>query len=379
MIAADLPIQRPSTARLLIVDPQGRIVDTLRTQLIEAIRPGDVIVANDAATLPASLRAVHERAGAPIEVRLSARRSLDPEDVRLLDVVVFGAGDHRTRTEDRPPPPALRAGDRLRFRDVTAVIEALLDHPRFVRIAFEASPAVVWRLLARDGRPIQYAHMRDSLALWDVWTPIAALPAAFEPPSAGFAIDWQFLAQLRAKGATFVTLTHAAGISSTGDRELDRRLPFDEPYFIPHATARAIAEAQAQRRRVIAIGTTVTRALEHAAGRDGIVRSGPGLANQRLGHATRLRSVDAILSGTHEVGTSHYELLRAFIDDDVLRAVNATLETAGYRTHEFGDSILIEADPRRAYRQPAVREQQAALAIVGARLRNLAPTPCEAY
>ena len=108
MIAADVPTQRPTTARLLIVDAQGRIVDTLRMRLIDAIRPGDVIVANDAATLPASLRAIHERTGANIELRLAARRSLEPDDIQVCAVVVFGEGDHRTRTENRLPPLQLR-------------------------------------------------------------------------------------------------------------------------------------------------------------------------------------------------------------------------------------------------------------------------------
>jgi len=94
---------------------------------------------------------------------------------------------------------------------------------------------------------------------------------------------------------------------------------------------------------VIALGTTVTRALEHAAS-GGPLRAGAGVADQRLGPHTRLRVVDAIISGTHEPGTSHYELLRAFASDDVLRRAGAELERAGYLTHEFGDTVLIEAN-----------------------------------
>ena len=92
----------------------------------------------------------------------------------------------------------------------------------------------------------------------------------------------------------------------------------------------------------MAIGTTVVRALEHAAARDGIVRPGEGLATQRIGPSTRLRIVDAILSGTHERGSSHYELLRAFADDALLGRIDAELEGHSYRTHEFGDSVFVE-------------------------------------
>ena len=97
---------------------------------------------------------------------------------------------------------------------------------------------------------------------------------------------------------------------------------------------------------MIAIGTTVVRALEHAALPHGRVRAGDGVATGRIGAGTRLRVADAIVSGTHEPGTSHYELLRAFQDDATLSAMARELEAHGYQTHEFGDFVL--ADARRA-------------------------------
>ena len=90
-----------------------------------------------------------------------------------------------------------------------------------------------------------------------MWTAIAGLPVAFEPPSAGFVLDWRTVAEVRAHGAGFATLTHAAGISPTGDVELDRRLPFDEPYRIPESTAFAIEGSKAPGGRIIAIGTAL--------------------------------------------------------------------------------------------------------------------------
>jgi S-adenosylmethionine:tRNA ribosyltransferase-isomerase len=140
----------------------------------------------------------------------------------------------------------------------------------------------------------------------------------------------------------FATITHAAGISSTGDEELDSLLPFDEPYRIPERTAAEISQTRASGGRIIAVGTTVVRALEDACSLNGEVRSGDGLATKRLGPTTRLCVVDAILSGTHEPGTSHYELLRAFLDDATLGRTSAELEAGEYRTHEFGDSVFIE-------------------------------------
>jgi S-adenosylmethionine:tRNA ribosyltransferase-isomerase len=350
VIAADQPVQRPAAAKLLHVDATGRIRNVPRSSLIDLLSSGDVVVANDAATLPASLRGVHAQTGAEIEVRLAARSSLASADVLRFHAIVFGAGDHRTRTEDRALPPPLEPGQRLQLGTLTAIIEQLLGHPRLIALRFDNSAAEVWAGLARHGRPIQYSHVSQALQLWDAWTSIAAQPVAYEPPSAGFVLDWQLLEEFASKGIEFATMTHAAGISSTGHPDLDRLLPFDEPYRIPAATAQAVRRASREGRRVVAIGTTVVRALEHSAMRFGAVVAGAGVANQRIGAHTRLRAVDAILSGTHEPGTSHYDLLRAFADESTLRRADRALEQGGFRTHEFGDSVLIFAPNARTGR-----------------------------
>jgi S-adenosylmethionine:tRNA ribosyltransferase-isomerase len=350
--AATLPLQRPRDARLLVIDSRGHIEHQPRTALLELLREGDCVIANDAATLPASLPGIHRRSGAQVEVRLAGRASLDPQDVQRFSAVVFGAGDFHTPTEARPMPPALMPRDRLTFGTMNATIVRLLDHPRLIELQFDGDAAAIWRTLAQHGRPVQYAHMQQALALWDVWTPIAAHPAAFEPPSAGFVLDWQTIDGMRARGIRFATLTHAAGLSSTGEEALDRRLPFDEPYRIPSGTAALIAATRARGRRVVAIGTTVVRALEHAASLTGIVPPGDGVATQRIGPNSQLRIVDVIVSGTHEPDTSHYALLRAFTDTLTLQCASEELDAHGYRTHEFGDSVWIER------RSCALREQR---------------------
>jgi S-adenosylmethionine:tRNA ribosyltransferase-isomerase len=347
VIAADKPIQRSADSKLLYVDAAGHVRSEPRASLIDLLRPGDVVIANDAATLPASLRGVHLQTGSEVEVRLAARASLDPEDVLRFHAIVFGPGDHRTRTEDRALPPPLVPGQRFRLGSLTAVVAELLGHPRLIALRFENSVAEVWAGLAREGQPIQYAHIPQSLQLWDVWTPIAAQPVAYEPPSAGFVLDWQLLAAFASRGIVFATITHAAGISSTGDAALDRLLPLDEPYRIPVTTELALRRACREGRRVIAIGTTVVRALEHSAARCGTVLAGDDIADQRIDTHTQLRVVDAILSGTHEPGTSHYELLHAFAGGSVLRRADRALDGGGFRTHEFGDSVLIERASER--------------------------------
>jgi S-adenosylmethionine:tRNA ribosyltransferase-isomerase len=337
MIGFDRPDRQP--ARLLAVEANGSMRHLPRSALASLFSAGDLVIANDAATLPASLDGVHAASGERIEVRLAAWVSV--RDPTRFVAIAFGAGDHRMRTEDRPPPPALSCGDKLLLGPLVAGVERVLDHPRLIALRFGGDRGAILAGLAFHGRPIQYAHIAEPLALWDIWTKIAADPLAFEPPSAGFALDWRTLAAWRQRGINFATLTHAAGISSTGDPRLDKRLPFDEPYNIPERTVAAIDKTKSTDGRIVAVGTTVVRALESAANIDGRAAAGCGVASGRIGRETRLRVVDAVLSGIHQPGESHFELLRAFANDAVLDRVSEALTRERYRAHEFGDSVLI--------------------------------------
>jgi S-adenosylmethionine:tRNA ribosyltransferase-isomerase len=350
MIAADRPVQRPADARLLIIDAAGTLTHAVRARWIDYLRRGDIVVANDAATLPASLSGIHARSGQRVELRLAAWRNDPALDLSLdeprFDALLFGAGDYHTRTEARALPPPVAPGDALVLGPLTARVVRTLGHPRLLRVQFAERSSAFWQGLAAHGRAIQYAHVPEPIALWDAWTTIASAPAAFEAPSAGFILDWREIATFPARGIGFATLTHAAGLSSTGDEALDARLPLDEWYRIPKRTAAAIDDARSRGGRVIAVGTTVVRALEDAADARGRVRAGTRRARGRIGRATTLRIVGALVTGTHEPGSSHHELLRAFADDGVLETAAVALESRGYRTHEFGDSMLVFSDAR---------------------------------
>src|SRR5262249_2362713 len=134
MIPASVPTQRPPDARLLVVDSEGQIRDMLRSSFPTLLRPGDIVVANDAATLPASISGVHKRTGRTVEVRLAGSESVFHEEIPQFFAVVFGEGNYRTPTERRPNPPELRPGDTLQLGPLIATVLQLRDHPRFVMI-----------------------------------------------------------------------------------------------------------------------------------------------------------------------------------------------------------------------------------------------------
>ena len=339
MTAATERRPRARDARLLVIDESGCVTHRTHRDLPSLLRRGDLVVANDAATVPASLTGVHVRTGADIEVRLTGSPSLWVG--AAFTAVIFGAGDYRTTTEERPAPPALQVDDLLVVASLHARVAAIHGHPRLIDLEFDQSPDATWEGIARHGRPIQYAHVPQPLAIWDTWSSIASRPVAFEAPSAGFVLDWSMLGDLRLHGIRFATLTHAAGISSTGDPELDARLPFDEPYSIPSSTAFLIELTKAEGGRVVAIGTTVVRALEDSARLTGHVIAGDAIATGRIGPDTELRIVDAIVSGVHEPGTSHNSLLRAFQDDAGIGRMWNEAESRGYQAHEFGDAVFI--------------------------------------
>lgn len=345
MRAADGP--RPTTLaeRLLVVDPGGSwLCDARVGDLPGFLGPRDLVVMNDAFTWPASLDA-RAASGARIELRLAA--DLDRLTYRAIALLLRGEDDRRLRTEDRADPPSLAVGEVLsldRGGGDVEVVETEPGEPRWLAIRFRCSTEEVASRILRAGRPIQYAHVTEPLALWDVQTPFAARPMAFEMPSAGRPLALPLLRDLRRRGVTIAFVSHAAGLSSTGRASLDARFPLPERFEVPRATAEAILQARARGGRVVAVGTSVVRSLESAALRappGSAIAEAQGITDLRIGAATRLRVVDGIFSGIHQPGESHHDLLQSFAPRRVLEGALAMAEREGYLHHEFGDSMLV--------------------------------------
>lgn len=338
--AAREPRHAPLEERLLWIDPRARrIGSTGFDALPRLLRRGDLLVVNDSATVPASLRA-HTETGLAIELRLVGRA----EDA-TWSAALFGDGDWRTPTEDRAPPPVLAEGASVFLQaGLQARITAVApETPRLVKLRFLASDDVLWAALYGSGKPVQYSYLSRELRLAEVQTPFSARPWSVEMPSAGRGLSWSLLLALRSAGVELAALTHAAGLSSIGDAGLDRLLPLPEPYELPHRTVQAIEAAKRRAGRVIAAGTTVVRALEGAHAEHGALRPGRGVTSLRIDRHHVPRVCDGILSGVHEPGSSHHDLLGAFAGEALLLAAHAEASRLGYLAHEFGDHTLVLA------------------------------------
>ncbi len=343
MRAASTP-RPPRELRILVVDgTTGETTVAPSTELASLFRRGDLLVVNDAATLPASLPGTTPR-GEALELRLMAQL-----DERVWVAGLFGEGDWRTRTEDRPPPPPVMVGDRLTLgHGLVALVRTLRpESSRMIEIALEARPdtdEALWSALYRAGRPVQYAHVPEPLALWDVQNVYAARPWALEMPSAGRSLTVATLLDLGRRGVEIARVTHAAGLSSIGDPVLDAMLPLPERYEVDDEVLEAVARTRKRGGRVVAIGTSAARALE------GRVRTTKraGVTDLRIGPGMRRAIVDGILTGVHEAGTSHHELLGAFVGPHVLEGALARAEAVGLLGHELGDAWLVWGEPRRS-------------------------------
>jgi S-adenosylmethionine:tRNA ribosyltransferase-isomerase len=353
MSPATHPPELRELIRLLLVDEaRSDVRDSAFGEIVQILRPGDLLVVNDAATLPAALRGqvwIDDDAHA-IELRLLGPRANDDGDEqdRRWRAVLLGAGDWRTDTDERPAPPLLEPGMILELLGGLRATIVSRDpaSARLIELCFEQGGPALYAQLYANGRPIQYSHLERDEQLWSFQTVFAGRPWAAEMPSAGRPLTAAMLSALRRRGIEIARLTHAAGLSATGDAQLDARLPLPERYELPPETAAAIERTRARGGRVIAVGTTVVRALESAA-RAGLTKGGSGETELIITAETPRLVVDGLLTGMHGPTESHYRLLQAFASQALLERAWALALELGYRSHEFGDlALLLPAESR---------------------------------
>lgn len=329
-IATRSRMQRPD-AKLLVVTPNAVLSKTIN-DLPQFLNKGDVLVVNDSATIPASLQG--HLGDTPVELRLATNLHHDFDSFEEWRTLIFEGGPSHLPTEMRAVPP-VSVGDLIYLsRYLTAeVIEVETD--RIIRIRFCNTHSVpLIRQLFKLGKPIQYSYMQDTLEVYAQQTIFAGPPASVEPPSAAFQFTWELVNRLKQKGVAIIPITHSAGISSTGSKEQDRLLPFEEKYHISEKAADVINSALSSGRRVIALGTTVIRAVESAV-LDGKVMAGNAFTTLKIDRQFRPKVISGIITGMHVPNESHIQILEAF-SDRVYEAYHMA-KIDGFLWHEYGD------------------------------------------
>lgn len=338
MIPARTAKRHGEEAKLLVLSEREQIHHAKARDLPDYFQAGDLLIVNRSATLPASFRGYVRSGGQPIEIRLAAFQGPHPAHLENWLAFSFGAGDWTMPTEIRGQPPNVKAGNEIVFGEDLSARIIKSRHERLLDIRFTSSN--LEQNLYRHGRPIQYSYLKEPLAVWDQQTLFSGAPISVEPPSASFQLTWELVFKLRQKGVEIADLLHGAGISSTGSADLDQLLPLTEWYDIPAATVAKFNVAKNKQRRIIAVGTTVLRALESAW--DGkSLRPGAGLSALKITAASPLHTATALLTGMHEIGTSHMQILQSLCPPWQITAGYAEAEQRGYRSHEFGDIALI--------------------------------------
>ena len=321
------------SVRLLVGDPGG-IRHARFAELPDHLRPGDLVVVNNSATVPGQLDATLLRDGStsPVVAHVGTRledgsrvvelRTAPHADRAVLDAVV---------------------GDRLRIGDVELTLHSPYPHA-------DSSPTGagnrLWRAevrgdlagaLRRDGRPISYGYLDRSYPLSAYQSVFSTEPGSAEMPSAGRPFTDGVITRLVAGGVGVAPVTLHTGFSSQEAGEA----PQPEWYDVPAATARLVTSTRAAGGRVVAVGTTVTRALESAVDTAGRVVPSRGWTERVVTPADPPRVVDGLVTGWHDPGASHLLLVEAVAGPELTQAAYDAATASGYLWHEFGDAALL--------------------------------------
>ena len=289
------------------------------------LNPGDLLVVNESATLPASLPA-QSRLG-DIRLNLSTRFA---DDLWLAEP---------RWSPSEPGPLPFRPLDRLHIGTSTAVL--IQEYPRIPRLWLARLDAPAWGLMERHGEPIHYGYA-PAYPIEYYQTIFSRFPGSVEMPSAARAITPHVRDMLRARGIGIAGLVLHTGVSSLEieNDTVEHHALYPETFRVPEATAVAITATHARGGRVIAVGTTVVRALETAWTSNG-VRACFGATSLFIHPGNGVHVIDGLLTGLHDPITSHLAMLSAIAGlDRVKRAYEEAIRNR-YLWHEFGDSHLL--------------------------------------
>ena len=338
-LAAAAPPQVRDGIRLLVASADG-ITHTRFDRLADFLEPGDLVVVNTSATLAAAVDGVR---GDDTPVTLHFASALD-DGSWVIEIRPRGVADG--------PLADVTAEDMFTLPDGIEVHIAAPQPPGQRRLwrARVGVDGAVPAYLARHGRPIRYAYVPGAYPLAEYQTIFAREPGSAEMPSAGRPFTAEGVTELVSRGIGVAPITLHTGVSSQEPGEP----PQPERFRVPASTAREVNMTRAWGSRVVAVGTTVTRALESAADPDGVVRARAGWTDLVLGPQRPAHVVGGLITGWHAPGASHLDLLRAVAGAALVDRAYAAALAAGYKWHEFGDSCLFLPCERSLRSEPRV-------------------------
>jgi S-adenosylmethionine:tRNA ribosyltransferase-isomerase len=322
-------LARDDVRLLVATRSDGGIAHARFRDLPELLAPGDLLVVNVSATLPAAV-AARRADGSAIELRFATPAP---------DMVTGAWWVVELRSADGTAPVGDgREGERIALECGAAVeLSAPYAGGRRLWLARLRADAPLHQLLARHGHPIRYGYVPDPWPLADYQTVFASEPGSAEMPSAGRPFTPELVTRLVARGVHVAPVVLHTGVSSPERHEA----PYPEPYAVPEATARLVNAVRWWGGRVVAVGTTAVRALETVADRDGTVQAGAGWTSLVIDAGRGLRAIDGLISGWHEPHASHLALLEAAAGSELLARSYREALACGYLWHEFGDSHLV--------------------------------------
>jgi S-adenosylmethionine:tRNA ribosyltransferase-isomerase len=324
-LEATRPPVRRDGVRLLVASAAG--IDHVRFhELGGHLRAGDLLVINISATLPAALSGVRAD-GSRVRVHISTRVPGRDDRWRVLEL----------RTPDGARPVPGQIGEQIAVHDARLTLTAPYTEGRRLMVARHDAGEPFDALMHQYGEPIRYGYADGCWPLDAYQTVYASEPGSAEMPSAGRPFSRELLIGLLARGIAIAPLTLHCGVSSPERHEP----PYPEPYAVPEATARRVNETRRAGGRVIAVGTTVVRALETVAGADGRLRPGAGWTDVVITPERGVIAVDGLITGWHEPEASHLDMLEAIAGRELLSASYEQALRHRYLWHEFGDSHLI--------------------------------------
>jgi S-adenosylmethionine:tRNA ribosyltransferase-isomerase len=319
--------------RLLVADASAEsLIHARFHELLQLLAPGDLVVVNVSATLPAAVPGRRAGDGSVVRVHFATRAPQLDERWRVIEL----------RSPDGSHPARGRAGETIELAGGAAELELVAPYASgsrlmLAKLAGAGNVSDVPELLERHGEPIRYGYVPHAWPLADYQNVYAISPGSAEMPSAGRPFTPELVTALVAAGIAVAPITLHTGVSSPERHEP----PFPEQYAVPELTARLVNGTREAGGRVIAVGTTVVRALETVAGERGDVAAGEGWTGLVIDPERGVRAVDGLITGWHEPEASHLLMLEAIGGEDLLRRSYASALRNGYLWHEFGDSHLI--------------------------------------